>query len=72
MCIYLHIQSVHFAGLLVVQIILSADTGISQQTEDHSFGDRSQCYAIECDRSFYCALLCLYDSCESMSNQSTL
>jgi hypothetical protein len=29
-----------------------------------------QCYAIECDRSFYCALFCVfYDSCESMSNQ---
>jgi hypothetical protein len=31
--------SVHCAGLLDVQNILSADTGISQQTEGHSFGD---------------------------------
>jgi hypothetical protein len=31
-----HIQNVHFAGLLNVQNILSADTGISRQTEgDH-------------------------------------
>jgi extradiol dioxygenase family protein len=31
--------SVHFAGLLNVQNMLSADTGISWQTEGHSFGD---------------------------------
>jgi hypothetical protein len=29
----------------------------------------SQCYAIECYRSFYCVLFCLYDSCESVSSQ---
>jgi hypothetical protein len=34
-----YIQDVHFAGLLDVQNILVADTGISWQTEDHSFGD---------------------------------
>jgi hypothetical protein len=33
------IQNVHCAGLLEVQNILLADTGISQQTEAHSFGD---------------------------------
>jgi hypothetical protein len=33
------IYSVHCAGLLDVQNILSADTGISLQTEGHSFGD---------------------------------
>jgi hypothetical protein len=32
-------QGVHFAGLLDVQIMLSADTHISRQTEGHSFGD---------------------------------
>jgi hypothetical protein len=32
-------QGVHFAGLLDVQNILSADTGISRQTESNSFGD---------------------------------
>jgi hypothetical protein len=31
--------SVHFAGLLDVQNILSADIGISRRTEDNSFGD---------------------------------
>jgi hypothetical protein len=30
---------VHFAGLLEVRNVLSADTGISRQTEGHSFGD---------------------------------
>jgi hypothetical protein len=30
---------VHYAGLLDVQNILPADTGISRQTEGHSFGD---------------------------------
>jgi hypothetical protein len=33
------IQGVHFAGILDVQNILSADTGISRHTESHSFGD---------------------------------
>jgi hypothetical protein len=33
------IQSVHCAGLLDVQDMLSADTGISGQTEGYSFGD---------------------------------
>jgi hypothetical protein len=31
--------SVHFAGLLNFQIILSVDTGITRQTEGHSFVD---------------------------------
>jgi hypothetical protein len=34
------IYSVHFAGLLDIQNFLSADTGISQQTGGHSFGDQ--------------------------------
>jgi hypothetical protein len=34
-----YIQGVHFAGLLEVQNILSADNGISLKTESHSFGD---------------------------------
>jgi hypothetical protein len=34
-----YIESVHFAGLLHAQNILTADNGISQQTEGHSFGD---------------------------------
>jgi hypothetical protein len=33
------VYSVHCAGLLDVQNILSADTDISRQTEGHSFGD---------------------------------
>jgi hypothetical protein len=33
------VYSVHCAGLLDIQNILSADTGISRQTESHSFGD---------------------------------
>jgi hypothetical protein len=33
------IQSVHCAGLLGVLNILSADTGVSRQTEGHLFGD---------------------------------
>jgi hypothetical protein len=36
---FLHVQSVHFAGLLDVLNILSSDTGIFQQTKGHSFGD---------------------------------
>jgi hypothetical protein len=68
---------VHFAGLLDVLNILSADTGIFRQTESHSFGDHlisgsDSVNAIECDRKFYCvlcSLLCLYDTCESMFNQ---
>jgi hypothetical protein len=32
-------NSVHCAGLLDVQNILSADIGISRQTEGYSFGD---------------------------------
>jgi hypothetical protein len=35
---FVHIQSVHFARLLGVQNILSADSAISRQTEVHSFG----------------------------------
>jgi hypothetical protein len=34
-----YIQGVHFARLLDVQNILSADNGVSRQTEGHSFGD---------------------------------
>jgi hypothetical protein len=36
---YFIIQRVHCAGLLDAQNISSADTGISRQTESHSFGD---------------------------------
>jgi hypothetical protein len=31
--------TVHFAGLLDIQKLLSAGTGISWQTEGHSFGE---------------------------------
>jgi hypothetical protein len=34
------IQDVHFAGLLDVQNILSADIGISRQNEGYSFGNQ--------------------------------
>jgi hypothetical protein len=33
------IQTVHCAGLLDVQNIFSADTGMSRKTEGHLFGD---------------------------------
>jgi hypothetical protein len=36
---FIHIQDVHFAGLLDVENILSADTGISRKTGGNSFGD---------------------------------
>jgi hypothetical protein len=36
---YQVIQVVHFTGLLNVQNILSAGTGIARQTEGHSFDD---------------------------------
>jgi hypothetical protein len=51
-----------FFRLTRVQNILSADTCTSRQIDRHSFGDHlisgsvSQCYAIEYDRGFYCAL----------------
>jgi hypothetical protein len=35
----MNVKGIHFADLLHVQNILSADTGTSQQTEGHSFGD---------------------------------
>jgi hypothetical protein len=40
-CIYIYRkrESVHFAGLLDIHNVLSADTGISRKTENHSFGD---------------------------------
>jgi hypothetical protein len=44
-----------FADLLDVQNILSADTVVS-----HGKLKVSQCYAFECDRSFYCALFCVF------------
>jgi hypothetical protein len=37
--LFLSLYSVHCAGLLDVQNILSADTAISRQTEGHSFCD---------------------------------
>jgi hypothetical protein len=59
-----------FAGLLDVRNILSADTGISRQTEGNSFGDHlisesvivTPSGVIEASNVFY-------DSCESVSNQ---
>jgi hypothetical protein len=33
------VYSVHCAGLLDVQNVFSADTGISRETESHSFSD---------------------------------
>jgi hypothetical protein len=38
-CLFTHTWSVHFAGLIGVQNILSTDTGITRKTEGHSFGD---------------------------------
>jgi hypothetical protein len=73
----LYIESVHCAGLLDVQSILSADTGISRQTEGHSFGDHLSSESVRVTPSsliklLLCSVLCVYDSCESMSNQATL
>jgi hypothetical protein len=55
----MQLYSVHFAGSLDVQNILSAGTGISRKTEGHSFCDHlssESVRVIECDGSFYCAL----------------
>jgi hypothetical protein len=67
------IHGVHFAGLIEVENILLADTGISRQTEGHSFCESlSSESAIVTPSSVIEAsivLFCLYNSCESMSNQ---
>jgi hypothetical protein len=63
------IQGVHFAELLVVQNILSADTGTSRQSEGHSFGDQSVLRHRVLQKLLLSSVPCLYDSCESMSNQ---
>jgi hypothetical protein len=68
------IYGVHFAGLLDVKNILSADSGISWQTEGHSFGDDLISGSVNVTPSsvielLLCSVLCLYDSYASMSNQ---
>jgi hypothetical protein len=40
------LYSVHRAGLLDVQNMLSADTGIPWRTEGHSFGDKLICESV--------------------------
>jgi hypothetical protein len=65
------LYSVHCAGLLDVQNILSVDTGISWQTEGNSFGDHLISESVSVMPSCVVeasTLLCsVYDSCESMS-----
>jgi hypothetical protein len=60
--IYIYIQRESlFSGLLGVQNILLADTVVSPDKLKviHSPDQWvSQCHAIECFRSFYCALFC--------------
>jgi hypothetical protein len=50
-------------GCSFYRIITSPEHLISWKTERHSFGDHlfsvSPCYAIECDRSFFCSLFCV-------------
>jgi hypothetical protein len=69
-----NIQRVHCAGLLDVRNILSVDTGIFRQTEDHSFGDHLISGSVSATPSnvleAYIVLCSVsYDSSESMSNQ---
>jgi hypothetical protein len=60
------LYSVHCAGLLDVQNILSADTGISRQTEGHSFGyhliseGRSVLRHRVSQKFLLCSVLCLW------------
>jgi hypothetical protein len=69
---------VHCAGLLDVQNISSADTGISQQTEGHPFLDHlisetvifTPSNVIEAS-NVLCSVF-FYDLCDSMSNQPAL
>jgi hypothetical protein len=65
------IQDVHFAGLLDVLNILSADNGISRKTEGHSFGENLISGSVSV-KLLLCSVLCLCDSCESMFNQPAL
>jgi hypothetical protein len=65
----MEIYSVHFAGLLDVHNILSADTGISWKTEGHSFGDYLISESVSVTplsviELLLCSILCLYDSYE--------
>jgi hypothetical protein len=56
----LHIQSVYFSVLLDVQNILSADIGISRQTEGQPFGDHLISRSvIECHERCF-ALFCVF------------
>jgi hypothetical protein len=66
--------SVHCAGLLDVQNILSADTGMSRQTEGHSFGDHliSETVSVTPTSVIEASLVLCSDSCELMSNQPAL
>jgi hypothetical protein len=45
-----NLQSVHFAGLLDIHNILLADTGISRQTDGHSFSDHLISGSVLCHR----------------------
>jgi hypothetical protein len=76
-CTLKKLCSVHFAGLLDVQNILSADIGLSRQIEGHSFGDHLIGWPVSVTPSSVIEasivlVLCLYVSCESMSNQPAL
>jgi hypothetical protein len=61
----LYMYSVHCARLLHVQNILSADTGISRQTEGHSFDDHLISGSVSVTPSSVtkaCALFCVFMS----------
>jgi hypothetical protein len=59
--IYCNAQDVHFARLLDVQNILSADADISRQTKGHSFGDHLSSVTLpSVIESFYFALFCVF------------
>jgi hypothetical protein len=78
MCICVYLQSVHCAGLLGVQNILSADTAVSpgKLKVIYSVISRLVSQSVLRHRVLYkflfCSVLYLYDSCESMFNQPAL
>jgi hypothetical protein len=64
-------NGVHCAGLLDVQNILSADTGISRQTEGHSYCDHliSGQVSVTLSSVIDDSIVLCSVSCVSMSNQ---
>jgi hypothetical protein len=63
-CIVVYVECSLCRLIRCPEYLIGRHCGISRQTEDHSSGDHllsvSQCYSIECDRGFYCALFCVF------------